>query len=293
MPGSPSRVALVTCLELPEPDPDQDLMLRLLNDAGLEPALVAWDDADADWTAYDLAVLRSCWNYHETPDAFVAWCRRVDAATRLHNSAPVVEWNLHKRYLKELEDAGLPIVPTAFIGREESIRMPDLLRERGWSDIVVKPCISAGSARTRRFRDACGEDQDSALAFSESLVADTDIMIQPFIPSVETGGERAAIWIGGETTHAIVKQPRFHDDIEQVSDAQAVSSAEHDLLKRCLAVVQGEPLYARLDTMRHADGSLLISELELIEPSLFLLQSKGAQACFVEAVRRVSSNAVD
>lgn len=286
------RVAIVTCVELPEPDPDQDLMLDLLRAADLKPSLVAWDDAGAEWSNYDLAVLRSCWNYHEHPDRFINWCGRAASGTMLLNPAPVVGWNIHKGYLRSLADAGLPVVPTAFVDRGETLDLGAMLSSRGWSDVVVKPCVSAGSARTRRFRDAAGTDASDAAEFAQQLADVTDTMIQPFIRSVETGGERSAVWINGQATHAIVKEPRFHEDDEQVSEAQPVLDAELRLLDAALPLV-GEPLlYARLDTMRAEDGSLLISELELIEPSLFLLQSNAAQARFAEAVAHAAHRVV-
>ena len=275
------RVAIATCVTLPEPDPDQDLMLSALRDAGLDAQLAAWDDASIDWTIFDLCVIRSTWNYHQHLAAFTDWLESASDATLLVNPASVVRWNLHKGYLREFEAAGLPIVPTAFAEAGEPFDLANALDGRGWTDIVVKPCVSAGSARTRRYTD--GRSPEAA-AFLASITERDDAMIQPFIPSVADGGERSAVWIGGEPTHAIVKQPRFDTDDESVSDALPVTEAERDMLERCLDLAGDGLLYARLDTMRHADGTLLISELELIEPSLFLLQSEAATARFVSAV---------
>ncbi len=276
------RVALVTCVTLPEPDPDQDLMVSSLRNAGLDAQLAAWDDAGTDWSAFDLAVIRSTWNYHRHLDAFTDWLERAAHDTLLVNPASVVRWNLHKRYLRELEAAGLPIVPTAFADARTPFDLARTLDHHGWTDIVIKPCVSAGSARTRRYTE--GRSPDAA-AFLASITERDDAMIQPFVPSVADGGERSAIWIAGEPTHAIVKQPRFDTDDESVSDALPVSDVERDMLDRCLDLAGDGLLYARLDTMRDADGTLLISELELIEPSLFLLQSQAATSRFVSAVR--------
>ena len=281
----PPRVAIATCITLPEPDPDQDLMLDALRGADLETELAAWDDESGDWSGFDLAVIRSTWNYHEHLNAFNQWLDRTSESTLLINPAPIVRWNLHKGYLRELNQAGLPIVPTAFVDANESVELASILEDRKWSDIVIKPCVSAGSARTRRFRDGTTPE---AADFLASITATDDAMIQPFIPSVEDGGERSAIWIAGEATHAIVKQPRFDTDHESVSDAKPVTDAERDMLATCLDVVGEGLLYARLDTMRSTEGSLLISELELIEPSLFLLQSEAATTRFVEAVAELA-----
>lgn len=274
-------VSLVTCSLMPEPDPDQQLMLDLLEDSGFDVSLDAWDDESVDWSRFDLCVLRSTWNYHARPDNFIEWCESTAAATRLENSVEVVRWNIHKAYLLELESNGLPIVPTAILKRGDERMLESLCAERGWDDVVVKPCVSAGSANTKRFQI---EQFDRGEVFLRELASKRDVMIQPFMKSVDTGGERAAIMIGDELTHAIEKAPRFDDDDESVSEAKEIMDAEREMLESALKCVPGEVLYARLDTMKSDDGELLISELEVIEPSLFLLQSERAQRAFVYAI---------
>src|ERR1700693_2131330 len=96
-----TKVALVTCAELPEPDPDEALLVDALRQAGLGAELLAWDDPSANPAAFDLCVLRSCWNYYEDPQAFLAWIATTAAATKLQNPENVVRWNLHKRYLQK------------------------------------------------------------------------------------------------------------------------------------------------------------------------------------------------
>ena len=284
-PSSAPRVAIATCITLPEPDPDQEIMLASLRAAGVDASLAAWDDDSVDWAGFELVVLRSTWNYHQHLDAFCQWLDRASSATLVVNPAPVVRWNLHKGYLRELERAGLPIVPTAFVDANEPADLAQILRERGWSDVVIKPCVSAGSARTRRYPE--GRSPEAA-GFQASITATDDAMIQPYISSVADGGERSAVWIAGEPTHAIVKQPRFDTDDESVSDALPVTDTERDMLARCLDVAGEGLLYARLDTMRASDGSIMISELELIEPSLFLLQSEAATRRFAAAVAELA-----
>src|SRR5262245_65612149 len=109
------RCALVTCLKIPEPDPDEVLLMAALRVAGIEAALASWDDPRVDWRSFDLAVVRSTWNYHQHLDAFLAWIDRAAASTRLCNPAHVMRWNAHKGYLLELEARGLPIAPKALV----------------------------------------------------------------------------------------------------------------------------------------------------------------------------------
>ncbi|MCA9271631.1 MAG: hypothetical protein KDA31_01165 [Phycisphaerales bacterium] len=246
----------------------------------------AWNDATEDWSAFDLCVIRSTWDYYLDADQFLQWIELAESRTHLENHPEIVRWNIHKRYLTQLESAGLPIVPTVFIDRENELPLEALLDGKGWDDIVIKPAISAGSNETFRF------GADAFLQADAFLLRHTphrDMMIQPYLKSVESGGERSTIFINGSCSHVIEKKPRFQGDDESVSGELPVTDEERDMLGRALELLPEPVMYARLDTMRDGDGSRLISELELIEPSLFLLQSETAQKAFVDAVKNAIS----
>jgi hypothetical protein len=277
------RVAIATCKQLPEPDPDEALLVSTLAGAGVEARMLAWDDDAASFAGEDLVILRSTWNYHQRVDDFVAWVGRTASATRVLNPPEVVAWNVKKTYLAELEARGVAIVPTEFVLRGAARRMDDLMRERGWDDVVIKPVVSAGSFRTERFaRDAL----PAAQAFLDDLARDRDAMVQRWMPSVDTYGERSLVWIDGHVTHAIRKTPRFAGGIEQVSGEVAVADDERAFAERALAPFAASLLYARVDMVRDTEGTLRIMELELIEPSLFLQQSKAALDRLVSAIAR-------
>ena len=275
------RIGLVTCALLPEPDPDQELLLAALRARGHGAELVPWDEPGADPAAFDLCVLRSCWNYHQRPEDFRAWIDRAERVTRLANPASILRENLHKSYLAALERDGLPIVPTVWIARGSAPSLARIAAERDWGDVVVKPAISAGSFRTRRFRR---DELRSGETFLSELAAERDALVQPYVAAVEAGGERALVWIGGAFTHRVEKRPRFAGQEEQVSEARALSEEERRFGLRALRGLEERILYARVDVFRDADGALRLSELELIEPSLFLLQCPAALARFVGAI---------
>ena len=211
------RVALITCAEPPEPDPDEGPLLAALSQAGVEAELAAWDDPGVRWERFDAAALRSCWNYHLAPEAFEAWLARAEGRTRIANPPAVVRANLHKRYLRDLERRGIPAVPTEFFERGARPDLGGVLARRGWRDVVVKPSVSAGSWRTRRFARA---ELGDARAFLEDLLRGRDAMVQPYLSSVERGGERSLVWISGRWTHAVEKAPRFDGGVESVSVAR-------------------------------------------------------------------------
>jgi hypothetical protein len=277
------RVAIATCQRIPEPDLDEPLLLAELAGAGIEGRVLAWDDDAAPFAEHDVVVLRSTWNYYRRVDDFVAWVAKTGKTTPVLNPPSVVAWNAKKTYLSELEQRGIDIVPTEFVREHTARSVRELLDARGWDEVVIKPVVSAGSFRTERFSRA---SVPAAQSFLDALVTDRDAMVQRWMPSVETYGERSLVWIDGVVTHAIRKTPRFAGGSEQVSGEVAVADDERAFAERALAPFADELLYARVDMVRDGDGTLRIMELELIEPSLFFLQSKPALQRFVSALAR-------
>ncbi|MCP4873494.1 MAG: hypothetical protein GY898_32810 [Proteobacteria bacterium] len=266
-------VALITCEALPEPDPDAAPIAAALEAAGLTHTLLPWDAADADPGAASVALFRSCWNYPWMIDRFAAWLDVAGAATTLLNGLDVVKWNLHKRYLLDLAAAGVPTTPTEVVAAGSTETLGDILGRRGWTDVVVKPAISAGSFRTLR----CGVEGQAHLA---DLLTAGDVLVQPYLSSVEGHGERALVWLDGHLSHAIRKTVRWQGEDELVStEAMPISDAEAEVAAAAVAVAQarGDLLYARIDMAPNASGQPVVMELELIEPSLFFPQG-GPQA---------------
>ncbi len=280
-------VALVSCVTLPEPDPDEQPLLDALSSAGLKARVLAWDDPTVDWSRARLAVLRSSWNYPWMVDEFLSWATVTSALTDLWNPLELVRWNLHKRYLVELERHGVPVTPTVVVERGAEHSLASVLDERDWVEAVVKPAVSAGSFRTIKVDRAsrgAGEDH------FRSLVAERDVLIQPYLNSVEEYGERALVWIDGELTHSVRKQPRFAGEDESVSTVMPITGAERRLARLAIEVIDGTPLYARIDAAPGPDGDPIVMELEMIEPSLFFLQCPAALDRFVGAIRDRSAD---
>jgi len=277
-------VALATCNRLPEPDLDEPVLLAALAREGVEARVVAWDGDPARFDGASLIVVRSTWNYHLVVDEFLAWV--AANATRVQNPAKILRWNAHKGYLRELAGEGFPTVPTAWVARGERVDLGELAAERGWRDVVVKPAVSGGSYATRRFR---GPPFDPA--FAAELAARGDVMVQPYMASVDDFGERSIVCIDGELSHAVRKDPRFADGTERVSSgALAVADDERLLAERVLARFDATLLYARIDLIRDASGRPLLGEVELIEPSLFLVQRPPAASRLAAAIARLTKD---
>jgi len=276
-------IALATCRTLPEPDPDEQPLLDALARAGLDAHLLAWDDGNADWSRAGMTILRSTWNYPQHAEGFLAWAERIARVSDLWNPLPVLRWNHHKRYLLDLDRQGVAIAPTVFVARGQRENLHSILDEQGWPDAVVKPAVSAASYRTTR---VTRENRAQGEAEFAALVAERDVLVQRYLPSVEDYGERALIWIEGALTHAIRKSPRFAGAQESVSAAVPISSAEAELALRAVACVNAPLLYARIDIAPGLTGAPVVMELELIEPSLFFAQGPAALERIVSAISR-------
>lgn len=271
----------MTCKELPEEDFDEELLLGALSEAGLEPTLAAWDDDSVDWSQFGMAVMRSAWNYINHLDEFLAWAVKAGTATRLFNPVEVVQWNTHKGYLRQLAQQGVPVIPTHWLGVGEQIDLADLMADRGWHDVVAKPVVGAGSFLTNRITDPTTPE---AQEFWRNLCTDREVMVQPYLPSVEEYGERSLIWIDEELTHAVRKSPRMGDAAESVSEALPIAHIERELAEAVIADIPHELLYARIDLVRDEHGEPLLMELELVEPSLFLKQEPTALRRLVRGI---------
>ena len=262
------------------------LLSAALTDRGVAHEAVVWDDLSIDWSSFNLVVLRSTWDYTARIDEFRAWIDRVSSVTRLANSADLVHWNTDKHYLREADAAGLPIVPTVFVEpNDENDVVPWSTQLDEWlavGDVVVKPCISAGSNDTSRHADRA-----SAVAHVTALTkVGRSVMIQPYLADVERHSETGLVYLGGTFSHAFAKGPLLFGERdmeaglyarEQISSRQP-SDAERELGDRAIAWLTarfGELLYARVDLLPSARGPVII-ELELTEPSLFLQTDDGA-----------------
>ncbi|MFI7497580.1 RimK family alpha-L-glutamate ligase [Streptomyces sp. NPDC049687] len=286
------RIALVTCRPGPEVSVDRDLpgLVAALREAGADAEAVVWDDPDADWAGYDLAVIRSTWDYSWRADEFLAWARKTGAVTRLANPAEVVRWNSDKRYLGELAAAGVPTVPTRYLAPGEAADLP------GHHEYVVKPTSGAGARFAARYTP---DEHDTAVRHlarmhDEGFTA----MVQPYVRGIDVGGERALQFFGGRLLHAsrkgAVLAPGTAYDERKVAhpglEPWRPTDAELAVAERALSAVPDAPelLYARVDLVDGDDGRPQVMELELVEPNLFLSLHTGSVPGVVAGILRAA-----
>lgn len=279
------RLAWVTAREARGRDDDEPLALAALARAGVAVDVVDWDDRTVDWAAYDRVVLRSAWDYPQRLAEFLSWLDEVTQVTELVNPPRLVRWSLDKRYLAELEAAGVPITPTVFVAPGSAAELPD-------GDFVVKPAVGAGSRGAASYGT---EDHAAAAAHVARLhAAGQVVLVQPFLKSVPIDGEWPMVFFDGRFSHAASKRvdlPRAGavDDLFAV-ETNAAHTAAQDQIEVAQAAVDlvtsrfGTPTYARIDLVRDNDGRYCVLEVELVEPSLFLPQADPAAADRLAAV---------
>ena len=277
------RIAIATYAGVPHGDEDFPELARELAARGHTAESVVWD-SDADWAGYDLVVVRSTWDYSTRREEFLAWADGVDG--RLANRAGVLRWNTDKRYLRELAEAGIPVVPTLW----DPAGLPE------WREYVIKPAVSAGARDTARWTRG---EAVAARAHLHRLRAEgATVMVQPYLDAVDTAGETALVFFDGEFSHAVRKAPILRpgggvqemiadckDEREQIGPREP-SPAELALARAVLAAAPGGLLYARVDLIPGPDGSPVLLELELSEPSLFLRHAPGSAGRLAAAIAR-------
>lgn len=286
MSATAARVLLATCAEVPDGDDDEQAAIDVLRADGIDAQPSVWDDPDVDWAAADLVVVRSTWDYTLRREEFLYWARSV---RRLANPAAVLAWNTDKTYLRQLADAGLPVVPTSWFQPGDEVG--DLA-----PDVVVKPTISAGAKDTRRHRAG-----SSARAHAEQLLnAGRAVMVQPYIDAVDTAGETGLVWLGDRFSHAFRKGALLAAGADATADLYALeeigarepSRAELatgervlDALAELAPAGRADLLYARVDLVPDPSGVPVLLELELTEPSLWFAADPSAVARWVAAVK--------
>jgi glutathione synthase/RimK-type ligase-like ATP-grasp enzyme len=289
--GTPA-VALVTARAAHALDDDLPVLVTAFAAAGADAEIAEWDDHEVDWSRFDLALLRSTWDYTERLPQFLAWVERTAGLTLLLNPLPVVRWNSDKHYLRELSGWGVPVVPTTFVdaGSDARAALEEFLAHDNCAEMVVKPAVGAGSRDARRHARAATAE---ILAHLQPLLAaGRSMMLQPYLEGVDRDGETALVFIEGRFSHAIRKGPLLPAGAPSTAGLfapeeitpRSPSADEIAVAARAVAQVPfGQLLYARVDLIRDATAQPRVLELELAEPSLFLAYAPQSAARFVSA----------
>jgi glutathione synthase/RimK-type ligase-like ATP-grasp enzyme len=276
------RVAIATCAsDDVNFDPDGQILIGALAEVDVDASMCVWDDDSVVWSDFDLTVIRSTWDYTDDLTAYLGWARGIE---RILNPVAIIEYSTDKHYLADLARRSHRIVPTTFCDVGAEPTFPD-------GPFVVKPTVGRGSIDAERF---ARDDHERAIAHVSRLHASgRDMMIQPYVTSVDRDGERALVFIDGRYSHAMTKAAMLNTAAEERDmsfrrQQMSVAVGEPDAVAFAEAVMDEDTfrgiLYGRVDLVRMDDG-WAIMELELVEPNLFLAYDDLALRRMAEAIR--------
>jgi glutathione synthase/RimK-type ligase-like ATP-grasp enzyme len=286
-----TKIGCVTCKDYPDFQKDELFLAEALKPLKIEAMPVIWEDAAAgklDLNELDLILFRSCWNYHYHAEAFEAWLKQLEKqATPVWNPVALIRWNLDKRYLLQLQAAGVTIVPTIFT-EPGDLSWQAQAAEQDWPELVIKPIVSAWGANTFRIQ------QKELPTLSEKMSSHaqtTGLMLQPFVPEI-ADGEWSLVYYrtpdGVNFSHAFVKKPASgaflsHEEFGAHWSAAEAPAFMRQTGKQSLNCLPYDWLYARVDGVVVKD-SFWVMELEVFEPSLYLGASPEAAQHFAQAL---------
>lgn len=266
------------------------LEYRLLKEAleriGLKVERTYWDDPNYDWSQTRAVVFRTIWDYFERFEEFWPWLQSIETKTKLINPMSLIEWNIDKAYLFDLEKRGIPVVPSVLVKKGRSQNLIEITRSMNWTDLVVKPTIAGGGYLTYKYSYA---ELAGHQAQFDDLVAERDMLVQGYISSITEKGEASLMVFGGEFTHSILKRAKTGDFRVQDDFGGSVHPYEHSpdevlLAQKVMAQCPEVPAYGRVDIVWDDNNQPMVSELEIIEPELWVRQAPWAADHFARAI---------
>jgi glutathione synthase/RimK-type ligase-like ATP-grasp enzyme len=202
------------------------------------------------------------------------------ASALVINAPATIRHNIDKRYLWDLENKGVRIIPTR--------NVDDVVRKRlsKGEPFVLKPIRGERGNGVMMVRTL---DELNAIAGSED-----EYLAQDYMPEIRDG-ERSLVYLGFAYQHAVLKKPSAANPQEFRSNETLGGTVavyeplreELDFAEHVLRAYEslGCPIhYSRIDFIRTANGPTLV-EAELINPSMYANYSgKGVQ--FGESIAR-------
>ena len=290
-------VTLLTCQAYFKPDNitpyiqnilfEEQLLKSALENQGLTVDITYWNNPSYDWSKTRSLIFRTIWDYFERFDEFLLWLEEVRHQTQLINSYDLVKWNIDKHYLKELSEKGIKIVPTYFAKKNSQRNLAEIIESQQWKDVVIKPAISASAYKTFKILE---ETVNSNEKLFKDLLNQRDMLVQPFINTIEKFGEASLMVIDGKFTHAILKKAkpgdfRVQDDFGGTVHDYVPTKKEIEFAEMVIEKCKAKPLYGRVDIIWDNEKNVYLSELEIIEPELWLRNYPKSAQNIAEAVK--------
>jgi hypothetical protein len=278
-----SKIAFATFAEQPTLVPGDQLAADALEARGYQVEAAVWDAPNLDWKQYAAVVIRSTWDYHLKAKTYKEWVSKLKHwRVKLLNPHDVILWNMNKTYLRDLVDNEIEIVPTVWLPGGAKADLQTLLGQKGWAQAVVKPTISASAYQTWLTSPQSATQDSTRL---QEMLANSGVLVQQFMPAVQAQGEWSLMFFDRQFSHAVLKHPADGDfrvgDNNETLDPPPATLVEQ--ARAILDTIELPLAYTRVDGVE-VDGKLVLMELELIEPYLFLEKHPAAPERFAEAI---------
>lgn len=262
------------------------LLTASLESRGLKVHRTHWDNPDFDWSQTRFAVFRTTWDYFDRFAEFSTWLDKVVQKTHLLNPIALIRWNMDKHYLADLDRQGIRIPPTVFIDKGEQRSLAMLIQASGWKEVVIKPAVGGAGRHTYRLRL---QDAEQYEAIFGELIAKEAMLLQEFLENVPLRGEITLMLFGGKYSHSVLKKAkagdfRVQDDFGGTVQDYKPSQSEITFAEKVMELCHPTPLYGRVDLVWDNQDQLCVSELELIEPELWMRNAPASAELFAEAI---------
>ena len=279
------KIALLTCEKLPDLNPEDQKIIPALAQHNIESSAVIWSDKTVNWTDFDYLIFRNTWDYFEKETEFKIWLDHIEKlGIKTLNPIEVIKQNIHKFYLREMEQQGITILPTLFIDKTAHLDLAKRIPSH-WKKAVIKPAFSAGSYLTEVFDVSNSTEIDQQY---ERIALEKELLVQEFMPQIQTLGETSFIFFNKKFSHAVNKKP-VEGDFRVQSLFGGIYTLVHpsqDLIQKAQKVVdtfKEDLLYARVDGIL-IDQELYLMEVECIEPDLYFNLSENSLERFVASI---------
>lgn len=284
------KIALLTCQKLPDLLPSDQFLIPKLAKHNIIATAQIWDDKSVNWSQFDFLIFRNTWDYYEKEEAFNAWLLKIEnLGIKTLNSIKIINQNKHKFYLKNLQNLGITILPTIFIEKTNYLNIAQVIPKH-WQKAVIKPAFSAGSYQTEVFNVANLSQINQQY---QPIAAQKDLLLQQFMPEIQTVGETSFIFFNKKFSHCVNKMPAKGDFRIQVQfgGQYVLIHPSQNLIQQAQAIVDtfsDNLLYVRVDAII-INNKINLMEVECIEPDLYFNLSNGAEDFFVNEIVRLIS----
>lgn len=266
---------------------EQGLFKTALEKEGID--YIPWEAEEGEIPEAEGVIWQGISDYYRKMERFEELLRQAGKRQVVSiNSLFLTKWNAAKTYLQQLEEKGVPLLPTLWLERYDQQAIFDWMQKQDYSEIVIKPVISAGAYLT--FRVSTGDLlQWAEVEAAYGQTVEQRLMVQPFAAEILKDGEYSFVFFGGVFSHAVCKTPKAGDyRIQHVhGGSYRRVYPEAGWLEKAEQVLHSlpeKPVYARVDGIfRNSD--FILMEVELIEPYFYLDAAPENVVLFARSVK--------